>query len=494
MKFSPTSNLKVVTALKLLSRKELKKFREFTEAKYFSGKRNYCKLLESLSKMHLRGFYGMSNTDILTELSEKVGISIRTLQSRLSELYSIFEKFIVNEYLQNNYLAQSEILLSFLHGRNGFILIEYITNRIRRSEKSLRIDLASIKNLIHIRTIEALTAFENGKYKEFKEMMDLVTAYRTAEYLSSVMFQTLDQIQQTFFGTSKLVSVAEEALSNTDIEKSMQLLKRADAMMYKYTQVYYYLFKSFLDISDHSNFQKARKHHSEISGRLTRRENQELYFAFITHCINMTTLDHNEYYKILFEIIDEKLKQGYDDELKKYNYPVNNFRDYVIIGLKLKETLWVKKFIQKYSHLIPEKFRDDETRIANCRVAQAEGRFADALNLINEVKRKNYLHYLDSKNLKLRSCFELGMVQDAFEEVENLRLYFKNHAEIPQNIKRRIEMLIKDFKLLLKITDGTLSPSELRFRLRKRKPSSITPWIREKFDSALSGKAKLTGT
>ncbi len=54
------------------------------------------------------------------------------------------------------------------------------------------------------------------------------------------------------------------------------------------------------------------------------------------------------YYEVL-EIVNEKLSSGYFEELKENNLPVNNFRDYVIIGLRVGNLNWFKTFIEKYS-------------------------------------------------------------------------------------------------------------------------------------------------
>lgn len=62
----------------------------------------------------------------------------------------------------------------------------------------------------------------------------------------------------------------------------------------------------------------------------------------------------------MFEIIKKKISAGYDSELRRINYPVNNFRDYVIIGIRVKELDWVKEFIRVYSYVLPEKHRTAE--------------------------------------------------------------------------------------------------------------------------------------
>ena len=122
---------------------------------------------------------------------------------------------------------------------------------------------------------------------------------------------------------------------------------------------------------------------------MNRNENHHIYSLFITYCIDQTNLGKLEFYIELFKIIDEKLKDGYFDELKTPNIPVNNFRDYVIIGLRVNKTEWVKKFIKEYSVYLPVQYRQDDINLANGLIALEENMFEEAIAVLSKVKKKN---------------------------------------------------------------------------------------------------------
>ncbi|MCX6161084.1 MAG: hypothetical protein NTV87_07085 [Ignavibacteriae bacterium] len=58
-----------------------------------------------------------------------------------------------------------------------------------------------------------------------------------------------------------------------------------------------------------------------------------------------------EFLKELFMLYNIKLKLGLYNELRVIRYPSLAFRDYIIVGLKLKKNKWVENFIKKYSEL-----------------------------------------------------------------------------------------------------------------------------------------------
>jgi hypothetical protein len=277
-------------------------------------------------------------------------------------------------------------------------------------------------------------------------------------------------------------------LEGIDMDKLLKLLKEENAMLFSYVMIYYCIQKCFSDYSDISYFAKARMYHKQIMNDLTEIENQSIYFAFTTYCINQISLGRDDFFRKIFEIIIEKLDAGYDAELHKDNYPVNNFRDYIIIGLRVDEIEWVRNFVSKYSSMIPESYRDDEIKISLSRIAQYEGDFGSALKHLEKIKKKNFLHYIDILNLRIRSYFELGEMDDAYQEVERLKQYLNYHKEIPDSMKKENLSFVKDVLLLFKYSEGQLSASELKYKLRNRDLKNIRIWVAEKFKCIIKRK------
>src|SRR4030095_17230079 len=120
------------------------------------------------------------------------------------------------------------------------------------------------------------------------------------------------------------------------------------------------------------------------------------------YCIERTNRGDFKYYNNLFEHYSKKLDDGIIDDLRVGNFPVNNFRDYIFVALRLKKIDWIRWFIEKFSPELPESIREDEVNLSYGLVNYYELDHEKALKYLNLVKGDNYIHYTDSKGYKLR--------------------------------------------------------------------------------------------
>jgi hypothetical protein len=488
MKSSPTPNIKLIQSLQLLSKQEMQRFIDFAESKYFSGERKYRKSLECLQRLHETGFHGMSNAKLLTHLSNELGTSNRTLLNRLSELYLIFENFLIIEQLKNNVVEKDLLLLTSLFDRKGFRLFDYLSKKVKKSDGFLAMDLKTLENLNKIGHLESLAAFERGNYGEYQRLSSALSIFTTAHYLISLFRDSSEKIQQGIAGMSPGKLYSNIILENINLDKVFKLLKEEDNLLYNYVMIYYLIYKCFSDNSDTSYFQKVRKIHKQILNDITAEENESIYFAFTTYCINQVSIGRDEFYRTIFDIIKEKLNSGYDSELRKDNYPVNNFRDYVIIGLRVGEIEWVRDFISKYAPLLPDSYKVDETNISFGRIAQYEGDYERALKHLEKIKKKNYLHYLDTLTLRIRSYCELDRTDEAYLEIERLKQYVNYHKEIPEVLMKDHTYFINDVLALLRYSEKQLTSADLMYKLCNRKSHKPRPWITEKLNRILENR------
>jgi hypothetical protein len=133
--------------------------------------------------------------------------------------------------------------------------------------------------------------------------------------------------------------------------------------------------------------------------------------------------------KEVFKLYDMKLKLGLHSELKAIRYPSTAFRDYVVVGLKLKKYKWVENFIEKYSQELPKEIRDEEMKMAYVRLYLFKKEFDNALQYLNELKTSNYIYLLDASRIKLRIFYEKSYFEEAFLEVDRIKHYIKNNTK-----------------------------------------------------------------
>lgn len=480
MKTSPASGVKILETLMAMSSDEMMSFAEFAVSKYFTGERSHSRLLKILKSYHAGKFKVTSDVSLIEKLSAELQMSRKSLRSRLSELHAILEKYLINEFVFNA-PGMPDMLLSkayYERGKWNYSLHSAKRNVLKLSDSYLDRDI--LGKYAESKRMVKLASFQSGRYSDYQESRSAVSVLRLSAYLIGLFADSLEFHQQLHAGMERAKFNPDDILDSMETKALLSLIKSYNSDVYGFTMIFYSLHNAFRDLSDTESFLQAVNFKNSLSHKLGKEETENLNFLMITFCINQITEGRSEYYRIVFSIIKDKLESGFDSELRLMNYPINNFRDYVLIGLKVKEYEWVRKFVEHYSSLIPEKYRDVDAVVATSHLLQSEGRFEEALKKISTVRKRIYLHYIDAAHIKLRAFYELGRSSDFHEELHRFNLYIRNHTEIPHNMRKRLNQQIKDLRLLQRFSEGKISQKDLGFKLRNRDLAGDNSWVTDK--------------
>ena len=171
---------------------------------------------------------------------------------------------------------------------------------------------------------------------------------------------------------------------------------------------------------------------------------------FIYYCTRRQNQAIKKFHYELFKLYNEKLDSGFYSDFSDKIYPVNNFRDYVFIGIEVNQFEWVVQFIKKYSYLLPDYMRDNEIKLSYARLNIAKQEYDKAFEFLMKVKPANYLHYMDTSIMKLMCQYELEMIEESYFEIDKLKHYLRNHKEIPRIHKAHVTNFIRIYNSLLK--------------------------------------------
>jgi hypothetical protein len=163
---------------------------------------------------------------------------------------------------------------------------------------------------------------------------------------------------------------------------------------------------------------------------------------------------------------------------------VTTFRNYVLLGIKLKKIKWTQNFIKNYSEELPEENREDEVNLSYSKLFFSNKNYEKSLQHLKGFKGLNYLHYCDSSILKLCTYYETKKYEEAFFEIDNFRHFLRNHKEIPKIHKEYTQNFLKIYQTLLKIKTG-VGIEELYIAenlINLLKPVSREIWLAEKIN------------
>ncbi|MBK8552182.1 MAG: hypothetical protein IPL53_14420 [Ignavibacteria bacterium] len=434
MKSSPKINIKLIQGLSLISPNEFKEFVNFATSKYFSGERNYTNVLNLLSDLHKSDFRNYDNKSLIEFLMNELNLNKNTLLNRMSELYRIFEMFVVINELKYMPDKRNRILMEYYIGKESFKLFDYIYTSSKTFLSKNKTSAESIETESLLSDLASVKYFRLNNNKLFREQFSLKSEFEIFAFILKQLKNNIEFQHQKFLGIKQQTEIPGITLDSLPFDKIFERLKKIRPAVYKLTLIIYYMYLSFKDFSETKYFKKAKFIHGKIKSSLSKAENQFIYFLFLNYCMDQTNLSKTFFFNHLFKIIDEKLKEGYFRELTEVMLPANNFRDYVFIGLTVNKTEWVRSFIKNYSPLLPPSQRQDNVVIANAMIATKERKFEDVIRILSKVSKKIYLHYMDSAFLKLRAYYELRMSYEAFNEIERIKKYFQSNKTFPQGI------------------------------------------------------------
>lgn len=485
MKSSPKITIKIIQGISLLTLKELNEFKKFTISKYYSKDREYSKILILFSELHKNNFLNFDNKKLLIFLSEKLKIGKQSLLNRLSELYKIFEMFLISKKLEQSPHLKNNLLLEIFLDKKSHKLFEYTYNTSKIILEKSKFDNKILSNKYDVQSLAALNFFYSGKYDLFTELFSGKSYLLVADFFQTILKYSIETMQQQLIGKKSGIPLVESILSQVNFDSFLKEIKKIDLLLHKYLSLLHYMYLSYKDFEKTEFFHKARKLHINILSELSRNENHIIYFVFITYCINQTNFKKINFYDELFELINEKLDGGYIDELKENNLPVNNFRDYIIIGLRLGKLNWVKSFIEKYSQYLPAEFKQDEINMGAGIVALEEKKFELAIEILSKVKKKNYIYYFDSAYYKIRAYYELRNQYEAFMEVDRLKQYMNYHKDIPIIHKESFLEQINNIVIILKLADNQINISDFKYYFKDVNLSEKKKWIVDEVNKIL---------
>lgn len=470
-------NFKIIHILSLFSFDDIFDFEKFINSKYYSDKREYDKFFKQVLEVYTKGIQKLSNDNFIKHLKEKTGFNKITLMNRLSELYKLCEMYLITKEIENDEHVRKKLLLKIFSDRNSEKLFKDTYNSVYKYTHQKKYNLRTSNILKEIYGPLYKFYFKNGEYEKFQDAYVKKLDYSIIDLLINVFQHLFEYTQQKHNGYKPNTTLVDSLIKKMDMENLLEIIRKQDSRAADIITMHYYVYIASQNSIDNESYLKARKIHKKNIETYDRDSNQFLYFIFLTYCINQTNLGKYEYYFELFELINEKLETGYFDELKEYNIPVNNFRDYIIIGMRVNKLDWVKNFIQNYHKFLPEIFRDDEFNIGMGIVMLEEKDCEKALGFLQRVKKKNYMHYLDSGIHSIRAYFFLEMIDELVNEVDKMKQYIKNNEKIPPYSKKAVNEYLKNASYLINYKLGKKDLNELKFFFKDKKEAGYSRWI-----------------
>lgn len=485
------SNLKLFQLIRNLSAKEEKEFKKFISSPLYTSGRNYVPVFNEIKKLINSGSTELPSHDLYEKLYPGKKYNSQTLKNRFSELYKLGEEFLIYRKILENQFERDKILTGIFSERN---MTNFFENKYKKTYDFVNRQKESntkFTNLFHLRQIYSDHLMKELKMEKFFSNMYDNSIYSVCLTLINLFEIGIEFKQQEYLNRQYEFNPVIGILKSIDFQNLIANINSKNFPILNVVKMLYNLYKAYENLEEEHYYFEAREIFKKIKNSFSDELMLNTYMIFIYYCTRRQNAGVRKFYYELFKLYNEKLSSGFHSDFSKRIYPVNNFRDYVFIGIEIGQHEWVENFIKKYSHLLPEDNRENEINLSYARLNISRNKYQAAYENLGRVKPTNYLHYTDCSVMKLLCEYELDLIEEAFFEIDKLKHFLSNHPEIPKIQKTYISNFLKVYSVLLK---NISKPDPLNYEIAKQlfsQNSSISrkDWLLEKIN-ALNGNKK----
>lgn len=432
---------------------EMKEFRKLARLDLLGKKRDYSAILDILIGMAGKDTVIDNSGKVTADLITGTGLSKRTLWNRLSELNRISEYYFAMVQLKKNTTLRKKLTIDTLtEMKRADLTMQYVNPVLKTLESS---KFSSESYLLNHQVISSLSSFfaEAGNSGRSAEYYRIQSDYSLAYFLLRYFESLYDFAIQEKNNFKRTRGLNEELAGFFNHTKVLSLIEKNHPEAYPMIEIYYSLYMSFVNEDGAGFYYRAKSILYNNSRRFDDDFKIGIFEALRNYCVDKTNSGCAEYYREIFELNNRILQDGLFAHMRKVDPRTNHFRNFVFAASRLNEFEWIKDFIKDYSGELSAETRDDEVNLASVVLFFYEKKFDIALEHLLKVKRKSYLHYLDTSVYKMMVYYEIAEFEESRKEVARLRDYIRQHKEIPAYLKGSYQRFLQKFALLIKLTD-----------------------------------------
>ncbi len=472
--------MRIYQVLLKQERKKLNRFLKFVNSPYFNINQRIIDLAEYLiESIKSEKEVGMKEAiwEIVSDSQTFDDLKFRKL---CNDLLERFERFLINERLENEKLLQANLLLQSINENKFEQLFE------KQTKKS---------NRIIDREIDRSAEFYLRVYFNKKILQNLSTNYEKKSdiknNLKNLTYKDLSQNLDTFYVIEKLRHATDiltwRKLYNTDIELdlgiTLDLIGLYNLDSVPAVKVYYLMYKLMSGDGNSSDYVELKKLSKSVMDNFPEEERREIIdvlLSFVIRDVNKGDLDAVKEMLVLYE-------WGIESELILVNGYLSptTFRNYVVGGLRVGEFDKVHDFIDKKAELLKNEHRENAVNFCLCRVAFHKKEFDKVLTYLNKVNYDDIWYNVNSRYYLLASYYELGE-SDALESaIESFIAFLRREKSI--DVKRKAKQ-ISFAKYLKKLVNNKYNKEvsrELKAIISEDDQVFNKSWLLEKIEELL---------
>jgi len=428
-------NSKLIKSLSNLNEKEMDAFHAFVASPYFNKNNELLAFLELILAEDISGGGDMDKNLILSKLFPGKTYQERWLPDLMYGLMNLLEDFLAEEkYRQNKFqrkinlmmLAYEKDLEPVINGIERDLEQLHIQNPVRDSNYFYESFMIHSERDYSFRLSGKIT--ENESLQAKADQLDLF-------YLSLKLKDSCEMLNR-----SRIVSAHYDFKMVDTVIAYLQA--HPDAyQQYPAIQVYLYYYLMLTDAAHEKYFFELKELIQNSELVFTRDELRSLYTYLQNYSIRRINQGGVAFNEELFQIYKHIFGNGLvfgDNKNMQWD-----FKNFVSLGLRMKEFDWTLNIINVFKDHLPETSRDNAYSYNLANYYYETGEYKKATKLLNAVEFTEIFYSLDAKAMLLKIYYKVEEEESFYSLVSSFGIYLrrnklisKDNAEVYSNLLR----------------------------------------------------------
>lgn len=463
---------KLISILRTLSNKELKRFEEFIVSPFFNKNTNVITLFNLVKKFHPEYEEDkVSAEKIYVKIFPKEKFDEQKLRYVMTDLTKLLEEFLSFMEYDKNEVNKRRLLLNLYDQR--------------KLDKYFQATLDVAKDLLKKQPYRDVNYYFNQHLLE--ENGYLHSLSRDSRTLEDSLQQAVDDLDM-YYLSNKLrfccvifnrEDILQVKYNNILLDEILSFLSKNNFDNVPAISIYYQILMTFREREHPEHYQKLKELLEAHIDKFPLPEAKDMYVFALNYCIKKLNSGKLEYLHELFslyKILIEKEIIFENEELAP-----SDFKNIVTVGLRTGQVEWTEKFIHNYKNRIPSELRENTYLYNLAFLHYYKKEFSKALKLLQTVDFNDIYYNLDAKSLLLKTYYELDEEEPFFSLVDAFSTYLKRNKLISDYQRTVYLNFVKYAKKLMHIKiGGRVSLQEVKDELKELKQVASLQWLLEK--------------
>lgn len=454
--------------LSLLDRKEMGRFLSFVRSPYFNENQSLVRLAEVLAEM---GADAERNA-VWAVICPGREFDDLCLRRWASELLVLAAAFVVQEQVKKQPEVQNVQLLDALREREAHNLYAFYHRKQQPDPKEAAPALDS-QSLLHSYLLEAghnawLAAQAN---RSGITNLDAAVANLDRFYLFNKLKYACTLLNnRNIVGTAGQDPFIEGLLRELTTQRFED-----DPAIALYFRIYQMLSRP----EEGLHYPQLRLMLTQYAQAFTREEARHLYAFALNYCIGRINAGEGAFLREIFGLYQEALERHAlleRDRLSPWDY-----KNIVVVGLRLSEFAWVESFIHGYRDRIPADHRDNAFTYNLAKLHFYKRQYSEVLRLLQVLEYEDVFYNLDAKTMLLKIYFELHEIEALDSLIESFRTFLRRNRLISDSHRTNYLNLILFVKKLSRVRYGDQKRLlKIKADFEATRQIADADWLREK--------------